>query len=541
MTPPASPEAPPSGAADRALTRLTPLGWRGGLAAIVAGFVLSFLLFGYFAIYWRNADMDFMVVYNALVLNDGLPKAFFDHPSYWTILSVRVAFVVLHALHLLDAWTLSAIPSAANLPAFDAAMTQAVRAGRVVALLTACGCVLLVAALARRALRDRRIALLATFAFAFSGGVAVHLRILRSEMIAATGVVCALLIIIAAARHGWRWRPLWLGLAATACVIGLENKVHAVVLIAALPVLGLSFGQRDVGDPFWRSGTARWGAIAALALAAALLAWLAWPVLATGYDEATARAAGLKPLFGRFGVYQAGLLAMTVAAVVAYAVLWRVAAAETVATLLALAGGAALGLSGLRLQFSPGDAVAVLNPLEKMLVFAPVSGDQVQQVGSVLAELLGNARAVLARYSFVLFPSARPTLLILWLVVPGIVAALMKGRRQVALQAVLLLGVAAGIDTLGISRSLKSEYFVFSDPFIIIAGALLLEAMPEVLAWRWSFLAGEVLLVATIVMAHPEPVKVMTKRSGPDYICEWNQEYQPLLPMPWCALPPVKP
>jgi len=40
------------------------------------------------------------------------------------------------ALGLLDAWKLSSIPSALNVPAFDAAMTSAVRAGRVVAWLT---------------------------------------------------------------------------------------------------------------------------------------------------------------------------------------------------------------------------------------------------------------------------------------------------------------------------------------------------------------------------------------------------------------------
>ena len=54
-----------------AFDRLTFLGWRWGLAAIVAGLAASFFLFGYALIYWRNADMDFMVIYNALALNAG--------------------------------------------------------------------------------------------------------------------------------------------------------------------------------------------------------------------------------------------------------------------------------------------------------------------------------------------------------------------------------------------------------------------------------------------------------------------------------------
>ncbi len=117
----------------------------------MAGLAASFFLFGYALIYWRNADMDFMVIYNALVLNDGKPQLFFDHTAYLTILSTKFWFQLLHALGLLDAWSLSSIPSASNAPAFDAAMTSAVRAGRVLALLIATGCVLIFAALVRLA------------------------------------------------------------------------------------------------------------------------------------------------------------------------------------------------------------------------------------------------------------------------------------------------------------------------------------------------------------------------------------------------------
>src|SRR4051812_19943922 len=154
--------------ANDSLDRLTLLGWGKGIAAIVAGLGVSFFLFGYALVYWRNADMDFMVVYNALLLNDGKPQQFFDHPAYVTILSVQLWFKLLHGLGLLDAWTLSGIPPASDPAAFHAAMTQVVRAGRLLALLTAGGCVLVFAALMRLVVRDWRIALIATFAFTFS-------------------------------------------------------------------------------------------------------------------------------------------------------------------------------------------------------------------------------------------------------------------------------------------------------------------------------------------------------------------------------------
>src|ERR1700748_2802255 len=110
---------PPLHATPDALAWLTLLGWRGGLAAIVAGLAASFFLFGYALIYWRNADMDFMVIYNALVLNDGKPQLFFDHTECITILGVKAWFQLLHRLGLLNAYSLSAIPPASSAAAFD--------------------------------------------------------------------------------------------------------------------------------------------------------------------------------------------------------------------------------------------------------------------------------------------------------------------------------------------------------------------------------------------------------------------------------------
>src|ERR1700681_6347 len=220
---PASTTAPQIDAAKDAFDRLTLLGWRWGLAAIVGGLAASFFLFGYALVYWRNADMDFMVIYNALVLNDGKPQLFFDHTAYITILSVKLCFRLLHVLGLLDAWSLSAIPPASNAAAFDAAMTSAVRAGRVLALLIATGCVLIFAGLMRLVVRDWRIAQIATFAFAFSGGMVLHSRVLRSELVAACPVIFALMILIVAGHRASPVRPLAMAVAAGLCVLGLEN------------------------------------------------------------------------------------------------------------------------------------------------------------------------------------------------------------------------------------------------------------------------------------------------------------------------------
>lgn len=528
-----------------ALDRLTPFGWRGGLAVIFALLAASFVLFGYFVIYWRNADMDFMIVYNALALNDGKPQLFFDHPSYFTILSVTGWFKLMHALGLLDAWKLSAIPSALNVPAFDAAMTEAVRAGRVVAVLTAMLFVAIYAALVRRLFRDWRIALLATFAFAFSGGIAVHMRILRSELIAASLFAFAFLILISAGRRAAAWRPLAVGLAATLCVLGLENKVQVILLIAALPVLMLPFGTpASASAPYWADGRA-WIATLAAAVAAVLAAFAAWPVVRAGLDPAAIAAAGLHPLIGvTFGVYQVMLLGWIAAGMIAYAAIWRVSAAETLAAMAAVVTGASLGLLALAIHFNAQNAVAVINPIEKMLVFADMPATSAVDGGRIaaaLALLLDGVKSVLRRYSFVLFTSPRPTVFLTWLIVPGIVVAWRRGERQAALQAALLLLAAIGIDALGVRRGLKAEYFILTDPLIILAGALLLERLADLRFSRFAYPVGVALIAAHVAISQAEPIKHVMKRSGPEYICEWNTFYEPELPLPWCDEPPKRP
>lgn len=521
------------------LDRLAFAGWRRGLAAIVLGLAASFLLFGYALVYWRNADMDFMVIYNALLLNDGRPQQFFDHPAYITILSLQLWFKLLHGLGLLDAWTLSGMPPASELAAFDAAMTSAVRAGRVLAWLTATGCVLIFAGLMRLVVRDWRIALIATFVFAFSGGVAIHARILRSELLAAFPVIAALLILIVVGRRASAARPLAMALAAFLCVLGIENKVQAVLLIAALPLIILPFGgARSASVAFWRNRTSAWPAAMIAALVAAAAAWAALPLATTGFDRALLAAANFHPLFpGRPGVYQTGLLMMTAACMIAYAAMWRVTAAETIASMFALAAGALMALQLLNLEFNASNVIAIFNPLEKMLSFTDPGTAGLANglsIGGIVAPLLQGIASVLARYTFVLHSSPRPTVFLTWLIVPGIVIAWRRGERQTAVQALALLLTAIGIDALGVRRGLKSEYFVFTDPLIIVAGALLLDLMRSFRLHRWAWPIAATLVGLHLVVGQAEPVKYALKRAGPEPVCEWNRYHLPLLPLPWC-------
>jgi hypothetical protein len=529
-----------------AIARLTPFGWSGGLVFITALLVASFFLAGYFIIYWHNADMDFMVVYSALLLNDGQP-AFFPHPAYFTILCVKFWFQLLHYFHLLDTPSLSRMPSASNVPAFDAAMTNVIRAARLVAWLTATGFVLVFAILARFLVRDWRVAMLGTFAFAFSGGLQFHMRMLRSELIAGCMFTFALMILIVVARQATIWRPLAIAFAATLCMVSLENKSHAILLIATLPLLIQPFGgTSSASGGFWdKSNWVAWLLTFAVALLAGILLYAAIPLIFLGLGRAATAAMALRPLlFETFGVYQAGLLVWIGVGMLAFAKIWRISLTETLTAMFAAIAGASLGVMALLIELNASDVVVVINPLEVMITFADPSAAAAVDRGDLLAALglfISGMTSVLQRYTFVLFTSPRPTVFLTWLIFPGIVYAWRRGERQAATQAALLMLSAIGIDSLGIRRGLKAEYFILTDPLIIIAGLVLLDRLTDLRFHRWAYTAGAALIALHVGISQAEPIKLLTSRRNPKPICEWNQFYLPLLPLPWCDLPAKRP
>jgi hypothetical protein len=529
-----------------AVSRLTPFGWSGGLVLITTLLAASFFLAGYFIIYWHNADMDFMVVYSALLLNDGRP-AFFPHPAYFTILCVKLWFQFLQYLHLLDTPSLSRMPPASDVAAFDAAMTNVIRAARLVAWWTATGFVLIFAGLSRFLVRDWRVAMLGVFAFAFSGGLQFHMRMLRSELIAGCLFAFALMILIAVARRATSWRPLAIGFAAMLCVLGLENKIHAVLLIAALPlVIQPLGGASSASVSFWdKSNWGAWLATFVAALLAGVLLYTAFPLISLGLDRSVTAAMELRPLlFGTYGVYQTGLLVWIGVGMLIFAKVWRIHLTETLSAMFAAIAGASLGLMALLIEFNPSDVVVVINPLEEMITFADPSATSAVDGGNLLAAFglfVSGVAGVLQRYTFVLFSSPRPTVFLTWLIFPGIVYAWRRGEKQAAVQAALLMLCAIGIDSLGLRRGLKAEYFILTDPLIIIAGMVLLDRLADLRFHRWAYPVGVALVVLHVGISQAEPVKQLTSHRNRERICEWNRFYLPLLPMPWCDLPAKRP
>jgi hypothetical protein len=179
-----------------------------------------------------------------------------------------------------------------------------------------------------------------------------------------------------------------------------------------------------------------------------------------------------------------------------------------------------------------------------MLTFADANTSGVANGSSLAAVFLllfDGLASVLARYTFVLHSSPRPTVFLTWLILPGIASAWRRGEKQSSLQALMLMLAAIGIDALGVRRGLKSEYFIFTDPLIILAGAVLLDRLRGLRFYKWAYPIAMALFGLHVAVGQAEPAKYAFKRTGPESICEWNQYYMPLLPLPWCPAPPARP
>jgi hypothetical protein len=523
------------------LDRLLLFRWTGGLIAVLLALTTSFFLFGFWYPYWRIADQDLMMVYNALLLNGGLPQEQSDHPAYLVILEISAWFRLLHAIGWLDAFSISTLPPASDTAAFDLAWTHAIRAARITSLVNGFAFVVAFAFLLRRLVDDWRVAALGTFALAFSGGLAMSLRAVKSELLSTACATSAILILlIAAQRPGDRWRPLWIGLAGCLCVLALENKVHAIFLIGAVPLIVLPFGRSPGEGGFWRDRKSN-PALFAMFWAALCLAIPAGDLVLHALSADAVAINDLRPIIGGiFGISQALMAAWIAAGVIIFALIWQVPIRETLASSSALLGGISLGLLALHIVFHSGNAAAVVNPLEQLFHYAGSSVPQLTDCQSItcgpLARvLIDGAIGVFTRRTFVLETSPRPAIFLEWLVIAGAIIAFRRGETKLVLQVGALMVSAWAIDALGVSRGLKQEYFLYTDPLVIIAACWLLARMVDLQRHRWTFPVGAALIGLHLAFSQAEPIKHSMMRAGPESNCYWIAHYLKRVgPFPFC-------
>ena len=523
--------------------RLVQVNLAGQFIIIYAGIIASFLIAGFWYPYWRVADMDFWMIYNALLLNGHLPQEYFDHPGYLPILLLSYWLRALRGIGLIRVDSLSGIPPTSDFSAFSAVWMPLTQAGRVLSLLLAMGLVAAFTFLLRALVRDSRVAGLGGFLFAFSGGIAMAMRTMRTELLAAGLFTVALLMLLVTARRGSApWRPAVIGLAGAFIALSMESKVQIFFLICALPVLLLPFGPSAKQDvSFWNKPQRSWLALALSAATAALAVYLARHILLLGLSYPGNSDVPLLPLPISSKTYWTVLTLWICFGMAAYAVVWRTPAFETLTSMFAALAGCMIGLLALYAVYNPDNIVVVFHPLETMYAWA-AAGDRRLAGGSSLLSaehvqfLLQAIAGVIARRTFFLQSSARPTIFLEWFVIAATIIAIRRREWCLVLAVGALMLTDWGVDLLNMGRHLQESYFLFTDPLVIIAAALLIARLTDLRQGRWTYPVGMLLVAAHIIVSQSEPVKHIFRTGGPEVLCipGYAYHYHRLGHFPFC-------
>jgi hypothetical protein len=187
----------------------------------------------------------------------------------------------------------------------------------------------------------------------------------------------------------------------------------------------------------------------------------------------------------------------------------------------AVLAGVSMGLLSLYIRYNPENAVVVMNPLEKLLPWADnlQAAEGSNFLSGLVQSLIHAMGVVFATRTFVLDPSARPTIFLEWFVIAAAFFAWKAGNRKLVAQVAVLMGVAWGMDTIYAVRSLQLQYFILTDPLVIIAAALPLATLPSLQAHRRAFQVGAVLIAAHLVLSQSEPFKHTFQSSKPLELC----------------------
>jgi len=192
--------------------------------------------------------------------------------------------------------------------------------------------------------------------------------------------------------------------------------------------------------------------------------------------------------------------------------------------------GVSLGLLSLHIRFDEQNLIAVANPIEHMFALASWGTPDLAQAkqlldGSFLRRLGEGLMTALAAHTFVLHPSDRPTLILEWLSIAGGVWAWRQGDRKLPFQIAVLLLVVWALDAVFTLRQLKHEYFVYTDPLLIIAALLTAVRFSWVLDLPRVRSIAPYVVAIYVIAAHQSPVKILIGREGPETSCNWHQAY----------------
>ena len=515
-------------------------GYRRGAVIICLGMVASIIVLGLRMPYYNKAASDMVSVYDALLFNSGLPQEFLVYPGLIGRVMLGLWIKGLHAIGFVPVSRLEQLPVTTNLKEYEAVWQQLVQAGRVLSLEVGIVCVMTFIALVRRWLGVWQIAILSGVALAFSSGFALGFRILRPEMMAASLVFSALLLTLISAGDKSNRRFVMLAAAGFLVALAILEKVQSIIPALAILPLALAFGTTGEGKP-----SSRWEPLvtSALVVVALLALWPAAAILGQGIAQMSEGAGSpYKHLAaGLSGHYQWIVAAGIAGAMIAYAALWRVPVLETVAAIAAVGFGLGCGFDLLYLMASPDAIIAVANPLEHLQGYSAGSGATIlsQSAGTMVQTLAAAIGKSLAIHTFVLGPMHRPTLIVEWLAWAGAIIAYRSGRKLLALQIALLIGCAIGEDAIFSLRQVKVYYLPYSDPPIILAGALALTQFKDRLMTPSFERATLALMIFYVLWGHAQPALAVYGKHDRGKVCGIVTLFTKRITIPYCNGAPI--
>jgi dolichyl-phosphate-mannose-protein mannosyltransferase len=508
------------------------------LALITLGLALPHDVYRRFS---ANSDGDLIYVYNALLMNDGLPL-YYHSAAYVYILFLAGWFQVGHALGLLDVSTLTGlINSKAVLPQFAQLVFAARWTSIVMAAFTSTGFYLAVRWLTGNRVAAAAVALL----FAVSPGLGVHAWQVDKDLMAMIFSFAAFFFIVRAARTRGDAAFLFVAAAAFMMMLGMMSKVQVIFLALAFPVTAFFFGEKSAPRPpsdvlgNWRRLAVTLGALAFAVPAQVMI----WTNVYRIKDP-------VEPL-AHYQVLTALYLAI---AVIAYARFfrgngWR----DALPGLAAVAVGVAAGMYVFFLYPDGGNVLVLANPIQRMMLYVGTSSGEIvaemdkwSRVSALIAKGLVSAWQTLERdFS----PSGdslyRP---VYWAVAVGLMGAAFLREWGIVVRAGALLAIALGMEAFSGVRGWDGRYNVYTEPWVFLAGAYLLAAADR----RWRLfvrplgtlvgvrrVAAAAIAVFAVVMTVQGGAAALQPRPWelPERACYIASGYMPLIFNYFCPVP----
>jgi hypothetical protein len=445
--------------------------WDATIVAVLLGIIVALTWrHNPFRSYTAAADADLIYVYESLLINDGLKQDVHDHTGYLYILVLSAWTKLLALLGILDAVSLSDVASADSI---ERHLSALIFAGRWLSVLIAWifvsafyfGLVLLV---------DIRL-LRASLAVLFAASPAImgQVLLLRPEFLTVTFAGVAFFCLIAASRRAGVPSHVRLFGAAFFAMAAMMTKLQIIPVLLALVILVFVFAAPP------KAG--------ASSLASNEQGWLP---LAYGLGALAAAVPALTMILGQVyvlakrgemsdagGFYQAAIIGYVAVAAVAHGLWQRHRWPDIVAGL----GTVAVGIAGAQyLHLITADVVntaKVANFLEALTVF---SRPFTERPGSALATATAMAPGLVVTTLKTMYAEIQgdrlPAQILCWVTTAGVLVLVLMRQNRAAAQIATLIGLAVGVEAFSRFRLWGAHYYIFADPWILIAAGILAQA-----------------------------------------------------------------